>query len=104
MVRARAPRAPRLPGVKELTPVEDVFGYWEFYRIVEQRGATEPWRVETVGYEYALDDRAGHEVFGYHWHPVGLSPVRTPHLHLGAGAGVALPALREGHLPTGLVS
>jgi hypothetical protein len=71
------------------------------YRIVRAEGARGPWKIATAGYEYAIDDQEGREVLAYHWQ-AGVAPP-YPHLHLGAGAGVAA-LLRKRHLPTGRVA
>lgn len=64
-----------------------------------------PYEVRTVYYAYGLEDReTGHEIFSYHWHPDGVSPVRHPHLHLERGAQIGRRELSEGHLPTGRVA
>jgi hypothetical protein len=48
----------------------------------------------------------GAGAFEYHWHPVGASPVRTPHLHVNPRADSISGAvsLERLHLPTGPVS
>ena len=53
-------------------------------------------------------DAEEREVLAYHWHPVGVSPVTFPHLHLSGrlpalDAGPRQEPLRLGgmHLPTG---
>ena len=41
-------------------------------------------------------------ILAYHWHPVGVSPVTAPHLHLG---GQLMDVdVGKAHLPTGVVS
>ena len=58
--------------------------------------------VTVVGYRSELRLVDGPMLLAYHWHPVGVSPVTTPHLHLsGAVAGVDLT---KAHLPTGHVT
>ncbi len=67
-------------------------------------------------YQYRVLDIAGRELVVYDWHPIGLSPVTTPHLHVPAAASVVL-AQRAGtpradarthlgslHLPTGPIN
>lgn len=64
-----------------------------------------------VSYGFRLSDRSDDELMAFHWHPVGLSPVVLPHLHLssrlpelavdGGRANLALAAL---HIPTGHVA
>ncbi|MBI4579704.1 MAG: hypothetical protein HY718_08385 [Planctomycetes bacterium] len=74
------------------------------YRIVRATGQRGLWRVQAIGYLYALEDPDGREVLAYHWHPLGHSAVLHPHLHLGAGARVGFPRLSDAHLPTGWVA
>ncbi len=57
-----------------------------------------------TGYRYAIIDADGRDVLEYHWHPVGQSPIVTPHLHIGHGAMAARPEIGDTHLPTGHVS
>jgi hypothetical protein len=70
----------------------------------------------TTSYRYLVSDIAGQDLVVYDWHPIGLSPVTTPHLHVPAAASVVL-AQRAGtpradarmhlgslHLPTGPIS
>ena len=50
--------------------------------------------VRTGAYLYAIDsEETGSEVFAWHWHPVGASWCKWPHLHAPHGLG--------DHLPTG---
>lgn len=35
-------------------------------------------------WEYTILDSNEHEILAYHWHPDGLSNVRTPHFHVGS--------------------
>jgi hypothetical protein len=53
---------------------------------------------------YTVLDVNRTEVLAYHWHPEGVSPVTTPHLHLGAASGVTWPRLQGAHMPTGPVA
>jgi len=70
------------------------------YRIVEWEGARGPWKVQTVGYFYALElDRI--ELISFQWHPVGQSWYQRPHLHLGPAAELGFKDLQHSHLPTG---
>ncbi len=68
------------------------------YRVVVADDAW--WAVEVSSYVMGLDRVGAGELVVYHWHPEGQSPVRWPHLHVGAGAGARPPVLRA-HLPTG---
>lgn len=45
-------------------------------------------------YMYAVKDLNDRELFTYHWHPVGLSRVRTPHLHYSSATPISLPNRR----------
>ena len=76
----------------------------QYYRIVESDLPSDSWMVQETGYRYAVIDTEGREVLEYHWHPVGESPIVTPHLHIGHGAMAARRELSDTHLPTGLVS
>ena len=72
--------------------------------------------IEPTRYQYRVLDIAGRELVVYDWHPTGLSPVITPHLHVPAAGSVVLTQ-RPGspltsaksyigamHLPTGPIS
>ena len=74
------------------------------YRIVQSGSTGIAWRVDVVGYNYAVLDSELTEVILYHWHPFGNSPVETPHLHLEQGIQVGRREFRDAHLPTGQVS
>ena len=69
--------------------------------VVEPGGAADRYTVRSVGYRYELGHADGPMILAYHWHPVGVSPVTTPHLHLGGQ--VAGLDLSKAHLPTGIV-
>jgi hypothetical protein len=57
----------------------------------------EPLRVTTRGYRYRLrDDEQGQDVWLIHWHPVGVSPYKEPHVHI--------PPDLSRHLPTGRIT
>lgn len=72
------------------------------YRIARtDQPGRERWHVQTVGYFYVITDAAGAEVFAYHWHPAGNSPISSPHLHLKKGARLGRPELLKAHFPTG---
>jgi hypothetical protein len=59
------------------------------------------WEARLVGYSHEILYADGPMLLAYHWHPVGLSHVTTPHLHLGGSlAGIDLS---KAHLPTGVV-
>ena len=67
-------------------------------------------------YQYRVLDISGQELVIYDWHPAGVSPIRTPHIHVPAAGSVIL-AQRPGsplagakthlgamHLSTGQIS
>ncbi len=74
------------------------------YRVLQLDTPTGLWTVDVVNYQYAVFDTNDREVLAYHWHPVGQSPVVTPHLHIGHGAMAGRPEIGNAHLPTGHVS
>lgn len=62
-------------------------------------------------YLYAVNDLSGRELFAYHWHPQGMSHVKTPHLHISGTDSIQLPgrpgnpeltrlSLSRAHFPT----
>lgn len=53
----------------------------------------------TTSYAYLVLDREQRIVAAYHWHPVGLSPEVTPHIHVGCRTPVV--DFARAHLPTG---
>ena len=75
------------------------------YRVVKtsdpKRG---PYKVSTVGYDYAFEDLSRKEILAYHWHPNQRSDTVTPHLHLEQAAKVGRKELAQAHLPTGRIS
>lgn len=55
------------------------------YEIIKDpdRGTrSEPWRVTTRGYMYAVDNADGQELIAAHWHPMTSGPHTEPHLHV----------------------
>lgn len=67
--------------------------------------------MKTVSYEYRLLDREEREILAFHWHPVGLSHVTDPHLHLSSrlnpidmGRNQDPLPLAGIHIPTGFVT
>jgi hypothetical protein len=60
------------------------------------------WEIQLSAYRYEVYDRDDTELLAYHWHPAGLSPVATPHLHVRARH--ASIDLAKRHLPTGPVT
>jgi hypothetical protein len=69
----------------------------------EIRKEPDGWRVEVVGYLYAIGYE-GRELIAYHWHPSGNSPVTRPHMHVGTDVRVGDRWLGKVHLPTGTVA
>ena len=80
------------------------FLLYKYYRIVESDSPGASWMVAETGYHYAFIDADGRDVFEYHWHPVGQSPIITPHLHIGYGAMVGRAEISNAHFLTGYVS
>jgi len=80
------------------------------YRLVTTGNGT--WSVETTAYSYWLEDEDQQELLLFQWVPNGSSPVRSPHLHIGALAHRSLPPdlrqrfglLAGAHLPTGYIT
>ena len=68
------------------------------YKVVQAQGQLGPWKVSTVGYIYAIQDKQGHESFAYHWHPTSTPQYDYPHLHVHSGI------LAKIHLPTRRIS
>lgn len=40
---------------------------------------------------YGILDRSGRELFAYHWHPTGVSAIRTPHFHASSMSSAVSP-------------
>jgi hypothetical protein len=75
------------------------------YRLLEDSSILGPWKVTTAAYAYALLTAVdGEEIFGYHWHPRGHSPITTPHFHFGSGAQVERPDVEGAHFPSGRIA
>ena len=64
---------------------------------------------------YELLDREERELVVYHWHPKGVSTVRSPHLHFAGAPPLVLPpgpgeqqshqlAINRAHFPTGRIA
>lgn len=68
------------------------------YKVVEAQGQLGPWKVSTAAYIYAIQDKQGHEIFAYHWHPTSTPQYDYPHLHVHSGI------LAKIHLPTRRIS
>lgn len=77
---------------------------------VHTRGLYE---VSNSFYLYEILDLEENEIVVYHWHPIGASPITTPHLHVSAAGAIVLKQragsrlagrktqLGRFHLPTG---
>lgn len=77
------------------------------YRIISNPG--NPPRVVTVSYQFAISNRQHQEILAFHWHPEGISDVREPHMHVGAGIvdagkGDFGKGFSNFHIPTGHVA
>ena len=80
-----------------------VLAFKQQYKIIGD-AKNGPFRVTTRYYSYAVETVAGEEIFGYHWHPDGVSPIHFPHLHIGPAAGIGLVELNhKAHFPTGRI-
>jgi len=76
----------------------------QLYVVVRAEGDLGPWKVSIVSYAYSLEDDAGAGLH-YHWHPVGTSEIKSPHLHLkNSGCQIATTDLGKFHLPTGRIA
>ena len=78
--------------------------------VVTLLGDRRAYEARTVGYRYHVLDTHGREFLAYHWHPIGRSPVTTPHAHVSGSYGpieivLGVPvSLSDAHLPTGPVA
>jgi len=60
------------------------------------------WQVQRAAYFfYAVGRHDTGELLAYHWHPLGKSPVVSPHLHVRANIQLGERWLGKVHLPTG---
>lgn len=56
-----------------------------YYEIItDNRPDYGPYRITTRGYSYSIRTADGGAVLHYHWHPVGQSHEKRPHMHLGS--------------------
>ena len=93
------------------------FRFAHLYTVVHVPDAAQrgPYKVSTSFYQYAILDYRENEVVVYDWAPQGMSPVRTPHLHVPM-AGSTILQQRQGsplenqktylgslHFPTGRI-
>jgi hypothetical protein len=87
-----------------------------FEVILDPAQSPESYGARTTFYHCDILDRYHSEIVVYHWEPEGISPVRTPHLHVPAAAPILLPQrpssalatrktyLNRLHLATGFVT
>jgi hypothetical protein len=71
-------------------------------RIVRGETGRRTFRVRTTGYNYRFLTAEGDEILSYHWHPIGESSVKHPHLHIWSD--VRGLDLSDAHFPTPRVS
>lgn len=76
------------------------------YRLVQdqQKGSGKLWRVKTVAYWYAIEDKNERELIAYHWHPEAKGTTKLPHLHLESGLNLGQTQFLKKHFPTGRVA
>ena len=81
------------------------------YRVAVTSDPHEPFVVRTESYLYRFLTSEEHEFLAFHWHPIGLSDVVDPHLHLSSrlnpidmGRNQDPLPLAEMHIPTGFVT
>lgn len=94
---------------------ELLFRFAHLYHVVQIPGAVPRalFDVRTSFYQYRILDFAEKEIVVYDWAPTGLSPVRTPHMHIPVAGSLILPQragsrlasqktyLDDLHFPTG---
>jgi hypothetical protein len=56
-------------------------------------------KVSSSRYMYEVLDRDERELFVYHWHPEGVSPIQVPHMHFSGAAPISLPPAPGGQQP-----
>ena len=97
---------------------EILFEFVYLYAVVHQgaRHGRGEFEVRTSFYQYNVLDREQRELVAYHWEPEGISPIRTPHVHMPVIGSIVLPQhpgsavasakthLGKMHMPTGRVS
>jgi hypothetical protein len=71
------------------------------FRVVTNQSTRAP-SIEPIDYRWVLNDSDGHEILAYHYHPMGSSSIKHPHLH--AGSQDRRLAHGKKHLPTGYIS
>lgn len=77
------------------------------YEVISEAGR---FRSRLAGYSFRVLEPDEREILAFHWHPVGTSPVRHPHLHISSRmpeiqlAENRFLALARMHIPTGFVT
>jgi hypothetical protein len=81
------------------------------FEIVQPDDPRHEYATRVLSYEYRLLDREEREVMAFHWHPIGLSDVTDPHIHLSSqlnpiemGRDQEPLALADMHILTGFVT
>jgi hypothetical protein len=72
------------------------------FEAVQLAGDSSAWQVKTTGYAHEFRHSEGIEVLAYHWHPLGVSAITWPHVHLHQYT--APLNLSRAHVPTNRVS
>jgi hypothetical protein len=69
---------------------------------MEQRRASErsSFEISFASYHYRILDYRENEIAVYHWHPLGKSSVKTPHLHVSAAGSIVLQQRFSSRLAT----
>ncbi len=80
------------------------YSFRMFYRVGSDFKGRGLWEAAVAAYSYLLNDRDHKEILAYHWHPDTRNSVDFPHMHLGAGTGMARRELFRAHLPTGRIT
>jgi hypothetical protein len=63
------------------------------------------YKVTTRSYMYSIENDDRQEILAFHWHPESASPIKTPHMHIGPGAGNTLrQEVRNAHFPTSRIA
>ncbi len=71
-------------------------------RIFRGEKGRREFRIQSTGYNYRILTAADEEIIGYHWHPIGESHVKLPHLHIWSD--VKGLDLSDAHFPTPRIS
>lgn len=53
------------------------------FEVCRDTGTRGPYRCTSTGYALGVSDKDVRELFSFHWHPAGRSPVTKPHFHVG---------------------